>query len=121
MQAKRGFDLISDVLPFGRLWYDGPSAVANAARYLNVIETHEHGGYPLNHVVPHMYWRIIRYSDGRDMGFKNARESCSMAVVLVQNGVRSWPKSHLMHDEVDNDISSGPLFPHDDPVFAKEI
>ena len=25
---------------------------------------------PLNHVVPHMHWRRIRYSDGRDMGFK---------------------------------------------------
>jgi hypothetical protein len=23
---KRGVDLISDVLPFGRLWYDGPGA-----------------------------------------------------------------------------------------------
>ena len=24
---KRGFDLISDALPFGRLWYGGPNAV----------------------------------------------------------------------------------------------
>jgi hypothetical protein len=30
---KRGADLISDVLPFGRLWYDGPNAVANAIGY----------------------------------------------------------------------------------------
>jgi hypothetical protein len=30
---KRGVDLISDVLPFGRLWYDGPNAVANAIGY----------------------------------------------------------------------------------------
>jgi hypothetical protein len=44
-----------------------------------------------------------------------------MAVVLVQNGVHSWPKSHFMHDEVGNDVSSGPSFGHDDPVFAKEI
>ena len=28
----RGVDLISDVLPFGRLWYDGPDAAANAIR-----------------------------------------------------------------------------------------
>src|SRR5713101_396855 len=59
---RRGVDLISDVLPFGRLWYAGPDAVANAidyARYRgrshdavirvydtfgNVIETHEHSG-----------------------------------------------------------------------------
>ena len=25
---------------------------------------------PLDHVVPHMHWRMIRYSDGRDLGFK---------------------------------------------------
>jgi hypothetical protein len=30
---RRGFDLISDALPFGRLWYDGPEAVANAIGY----------------------------------------------------------------------------------------
>jgi hypothetical protein len=59
---KRGVDLISDVLPFGRLWYTGPNAVENAAGYSehrsrshdavirvydaagNVIETHEHVG-----------------------------------------------------------------------------
>ena len=55
-------DLISDVLPFGRLWYAGPNAVSNAIGYAahysrshdaeirvydaagNVIETHEHVG-----------------------------------------------------------------------------
>jgi len=26
---RRGFDLMSDVLPFGRLCYDGPNAVRN--------------------------------------------------------------------------------------------
>jgi hypothetical protein len=58
----RGFDLISDSLPFGRLWYDGPNAVSNAIGYAshysrshgavirvydeadNMIETHEHAG-----------------------------------------------------------------------------
>jgi hypothetical protein len=29
---KRGVDLISDVLPFGALWYAGPDAAANAIR-----------------------------------------------------------------------------------------
>ena len=61
-QDKRGVDLISDVLPFGRLWYGEPNAVANAIGYAmrssrshdavirvyddagNVIETHEHVG-----------------------------------------------------------------------------
>ena len=59
---KRGVDLISDALPFGRLWYDGPNAASNATGYAthrsrshdavirvyddadNVIETHEHAG-----------------------------------------------------------------------------
>jgi hypothetical protein len=29
----RGVDLISDALPFGRLWYDGPNAAAHAIGY----------------------------------------------------------------------------------------
>ena len=29
----RGVDLISDALPFGRLWYDGPNANSNAIGY----------------------------------------------------------------------------------------
>jgi hypothetical protein len=59
---KRGVDLISDVLPFGRLWYGEPAAINNAMGYVkffsrsdnsvvrvydevgNVIETHEHTG-----------------------------------------------------------------------------
>jgi hypothetical protein len=59
---KRGVNLISDVLPFGRLWYGGPCAASNAIDYAkffsrshdavirvydeagNVIETREHAG-----------------------------------------------------------------------------
>ena len=59
---KRGFDLISDALPFGRLWYGESNAISNAIGYAmhrsrshravirvydaagNVIETHEHQG-----------------------------------------------------------------------------
>jgi hypothetical protein len=54
----RGVDLISDVLPFGGLWYAGPKAVENAIDRSrshhavirvyddagNVIDTHEHKG-----------------------------------------------------------------------------
>jgi len=29
----RGVDLISDALPLGRLWYDGPNAATNAIGY----------------------------------------------------------------------------------------
>jgi len=29
----RGVDLISDVLPFGRLWYGEPNAISNAVGY----------------------------------------------------------------------------------------
>lgn len=30
---RRGVDLISNALPFGKLWYDGPAAVSNAVGY----------------------------------------------------------------------------------------
>ena len=30
---KRGVDVISDALPFGRLWYDGSNATSNAIGY----------------------------------------------------------------------------------------
>jgi hypothetical protein len=29
----RGFDLISDALPFGRLWYGDPNAISSAIDY----------------------------------------------------------------------------------------
>ena len=59
---KRGVDLISDALPFGRLWYDEPNAIKDAIEFAkffsrshdavirvydvagNVIETREHAG-----------------------------------------------------------------------------
>jgi hypothetical protein len=54
----RGIDLISDALPFGRMWYAEPNAISNAVDYAkfysrshhavicacdagNLIETHE--------------------------------------------------------------------------------
>ena len=43
----RGVDLISDALPFGRLWYGEPNAVAVIRVYDesgNLIQTHEHKG-----------------------------------------------------------------------------
>jgi len=58
----RGVHLISDALPFGRLWHCDPNAISNAIGYAghyirshdavirvydgagNVIETHEHKG-----------------------------------------------------------------------------
>ena len=55
---KRGVDLISDALPFGRLWYGEPNVISNAKFYSRsqdavirvfdeagaVIETHESAG-----------------------------------------------------------------------------
>ena len=59
---KRGVDLISEALPFGRLWYGEPDAINNAIGYAkvfsrshpavirvydeagSVIDTHEHAG-----------------------------------------------------------------------------
>jgi hypothetical protein len=56
---RRGFDLISDALPFGRLWYLDADAAVGYAKFRirshdavirvyddvgNVIDTHEHAG-----------------------------------------------------------------------------
>jgi len=59
---RRGFDLMSDVLPFGRLWYGEPNAITNAIGYAihysrshdavirvyddagDMMETHEYKG-----------------------------------------------------------------------------
>jgi hypothetical protein len=56
---RRGVDLISDALSFGRLWYEDASAAVDYAKHSsrshdaviqvcdetgNVIETHEHAG-----------------------------------------------------------------------------
>ena len=36
-EDKRGVDLISDVLPFGRLWYGGSEAVSHAVAYAQTL------------------------------------------------------------------------------------
>jgi hypothetical protein len=42
---KRGVNLISDVLPFGRLWYAGPDAAANAiGRQHFIARSHSEDG-----------------------------------------------------------------------------
>ena len=61
-EGSSGFDLISDALPFGRLWYGEQNAISNAVGYAkhrsrshdavirvydevgNVIATHEQSG-----------------------------------------------------------------------------
>jgi hypothetical protein len=58
LRLQGGIDLISDTLPFGRLWYGEPNAIGYAKFFsrshdavirvydeaANVIETHEHAG-----------------------------------------------------------------------------
>jgi hypothetical protein len=80
----RGVDLISDALPFGRLWYGERNAVANAIGYTkhrsraddavirvydaagNVIETHEHVG---EWAISGASWtNLSRFSRKRSMG-----------------------------------------------------
>jgi hypothetical protein len=53
MRKLRGVDLISDALPFGRLWYDEPNAISNAIGYpkfrsrLILVDHHtvDHAGF----------------------------------------------------------------------------
>ena len=35
---QRGVDLISDALPFGRLWYGEPNAISNAIGYASQLQ-----------------------------------------------------------------------------------
>ncbi len=60
---KRGVDLISDVLPFGRLWYGEPNAISNAIGYAK-FRSRSHDA-------------VIRVYDERMM-----RWPCGHAVVL---------------------------------------
>jgi hypothetical protein len=71
---KRGVDLISDALPFGRLCYDEPNTIGYAIGYArffsrsrhavirvydeagNVIETHEHKGEFRMELLPRRHW-----------------------------------------------------------------
>jgi len=39
---KRGIDLISDALPFGRLWYGESHAVSNAINYAKFFSRSHH-------------------------------------------------------------------------------
>jgi hypothetical protein len=39
---RRGVDLVSDALPFGRLWYEGAHAAANAIGYARFYSRSHH-------------------------------------------------------------------------------
>jgi hypothetical protein len=52
----RGVDLISDALPFGRLWYEGLDAVSNAVDYAKFY-SRSHDA-PVQHLIPDRIQRI---------------------------------------------------------------
>jgi hypothetical protein len=103
---KRSVDLISDALPFGRLWYGEPNAVSNAIGYAmhhsrsddavirvydeagNVIETHEHKG-------DFKEWR--RFSSRRSPAHRNFAESRRKRLnhEAESQGRREWPASRV--------------------------
>jgi hypothetical protein len=73
-KTGRGFDLISDALPFGRLWYDTPEHAIGYAMHDsrsheagnrvyheagNVIGTHEHAGESKNGENPRQSTEIV--------------------------------------------------------------
>ena len=91
---RRDVNLISDALPFGRLWYGEPNAISNAIGYArffsrshdaviricdgagNVIETHEQAGdfkewqATLCRITSKQLFRPARFrSMGRSIGF----------------------------------------------------
>src|SRR6516162_11712150 len=91
----RGVDLISDALPFGRLWYGEPNAVSNAIGYAmhssrshdalirvydaaaNVTKTQEHKGgdfkEPYWLVTSGFRWRLFPFRSSRRLVFHPRR------------------------------------------------
>ena len=67
---KRGVDLISDALPFGRMWYGDANAVANAIGYA------EH--YSSSHNA------VIRVYDEAGNAIRNARTRGQFQRVVAQ-------------------------------------
>jgi len=51
----RGVDLVSDALPFGRLWYGEPNSVANAIGYAK-HDSRSHDA-PVQHLIPNRIQR----------------------------------------------------------------
>jgi hypothetical protein len=50
-KGHRGVDLISDALPFGRLWYAEPSAASNAVDYAKRSRSHDAAiGLTMSHI-----------------------------------------------------------------------
>jgi hypothetical protein len=112
VKNKRGFDLISDALPLGRLWYGEPDAIHNAIAYAkfyshshdavirvydesgNVIETHKQPGDfkvwyrpvrigGLERTIPLPKSRIIRH-DSQMLG-------TTITSITLQNGKERFP------------------------------
>ena len=63
---RRGFDLISDALPFGRLWYEDASAAVDYAKHSSrshhaVICVYDEPGNELDEA--DLYWGRIAIQD----------------------------------------------------------
>jgi len=57
----RGVDLVSDALPFGRLWYGGPDAITNAIGYTKSFSrSHDAVIRVYEHAREFKEWRAIR-------------------------------------------------------------
>jgi hypothetical protein len=91
----RGVDLISDALPFGRLWYGEPDAISNAINYAkffsrshdavirvydevgNVITAQEHAGAPAPAQSLQLYCVDMKERECESSRpFKNAKHVC---------------------------------------------
>jgi hypothetical protein len=66
---RRGVDLISDGLPFGRLWYAGPNAASNAIDYAKFYSRSHNG--------------VIRVYD--DAGNQKAQPELRQAKMAIGN------------------------------------
>ena len=87
----RGVDLISDVLPFGRLWYGEPNAVANAIGYAEhrsrshdaVIRVYDDAGNVTENArIQRRFQRVVSEQNKKPPRGENATAKCEMRFSL---------------------------------------
>jgi hypothetical protein len=82
-KGKRGVDLISDALPFGRLWYGLPDAIKNAIGYAKF--------YSRSHDA------VIRVYDGSWQRDRDARAQGPVQRVVGTIMFGDWSKTKSRH------------------------
>jgi hypothetical protein len=83
---KRGFDLISDALPFSRFWYGEPDAISHAVNYAKFFSrSHD---------------AVIRVYDESGQCDRDARARGRVQTVVKVARVSHWRKTNRLRNYV---------------------